>query len=125
MRNRVALLALTLFMLFVTVGCSGGSYSISVGEIDSNKSSITGEYQNFSGFYYQTVKLSEGETIHFQYASTTEGGSLQAKLFDPQGNELISIEDETVFVVTEAGKYKVQVEGTQHQGLFQLIWQID
>jgi hypothetical protein len=125
MEKKLGLLLLTLFMFINLAGCSGGSYRITIGDIDSTKNNISGEYNSFSGHYFKNVTLSNGKALALKFVAETKKGELDAKVIDSDGNTVKTIEPGDTFDLEQPGKYKLQVEGEKHQGNFELSWEIE
>jgi major membrane immunogen (membrane-anchored lipoprotein) len=115
----------TMVLVFsVLVSCSGGSYKITVGEIESTKSEIRGEYENFSGHYFKEVKLQEGESLTVTFSEQTEAGNIAAKVLDSSGELVDMVGTDEPLKISGPGKYTLQVEGEKHRGEFVLNWEI-
>lgn len=119
--KKVTWLIAGLLSLLVTA-CSGGSYSILVGGLDSTPHSISGSYSSFSGHYFRTEKFTQGEHVLFQLASHTEGGSLTAELLTSSGQVVSTLTGERTIVIPQTNTYRIQVQGDHHHGDFMLTW---
>jgi hypothetical protein len=118
---------LGLYLVFVVffinlVGCSGGSYRISVGSIKSTGNELSGTYHSFSGHYFKQVKIGDGESLHIHFSVNTEKGNLVAKVIDEDGNTVKTLLDGDITMIDKPGNYKLQVEGKNHKGGFILSW---
>lgn len=103
-------------------GCTGGSYTIRIGELSSSSHSISGEYDLFSGYYFKEVKFAKGDTVQFTYSVSTEQGSLSARLLNSSGKVIKDITSDTTVLITKSDTYKVRVDGQKHQGNFNISW---
>lgn len=121
--KKVGAVCLLVLLLSNLIACSGGSYAISVGEVESTKNSIVGEYNSFSGKYFKKVHLKEGESYTITFSVTTEKGELIAKVIDSNGETLETLSAGDTFTLNEFGRYKLQVEGEKHRGSFTLSWE--
>lgn len=121
---KTILLKIYLSILLVTalVACSGGSYTITVGNIDSKETDISGEYNSFTGHYFKKLKVGDGEKLTLTYKVSTDKGELVAKVIDKKGNTIKTFENGESFSLNEPGEYKLQVEGNEHKGSFSLSW---
>ncbi|HBI04269.1 MAG TPA: hypothetical protein DDY49_09605 [Paenibacillaceae bacterium] len=117
-------LCLLILVVFALAGCSGGSYRISVGDIKSLDNTISGSYRSFSGYYFKEVKLKKGQTVMFSITSTTEKGELGAKVIDSQGKTILEIKKDESLNISKSDTYKIQVEGKEHKGNFELSWKV-
>lgn len=125
MKKKFGLFLLTLLMFLNLVGCSGGSYAITIGEIDSTKDNMSGEYNSFSGHYYKNVTLDEGKKLTLTFLAETKKGELVAKVIDSDDNTLKTLEPGDTVSLNQSGTYKIQVEGEKHKGNFKLSWKIE
>lgn len=113
----------TLFLLLLLVafaGCSGGSYTITVGEIDSFEHEITGEYSRFSGKYYKEVTVEPGEVLEITLTTRTEKGELKAVVLDSEEKVISTLIQEDSVQIRDPGEYKLQIEGKKHKSDFTL-----
>jgi hypothetical protein len=122
MLKRVAFFFTIVLMLLLLVSCSGGSYKITIGEIKSTETEISGEYEGFSGHYFKNVKLKRGENLIITFSEQTEDGEIVAKVLDASGEQIGIIDAERSFNISETGQYTLQVEGKNHRGKFVLKW---
>ncbi|WP_338448791.1 hypothetical protein R4Z09_21605 [Niallia oryzisoli] len=121
--KKLGTLLLLMLMLFMFVGCSGGSYTITVGEIDSFKHEIAGEYSSFSGKYYKQVTVEPGEVLEITLTAHTEKGRLKAVILDSEEKVISTLNPGNSVQIRDAGVYKLQVEGKNHKGSFTLSWE--
>lgn len=124
MKNIFLLLFVTIFLSVNLVGCTGGSYSITIGGIDATKNNMSGEYQSFSGYYFKEVYLEKGKELTLGFLAETEKGNLVAKVIDSEGKIVKTLNPDDTANVIQSGEYKLQVEGEKHQGNFTLSWKI-
>ena len=117
------LIFLIVFILLSLVGCTGGSYVITIGEIDSSKNHMSGDYKSFSGYYYKKVTLDNGESLTLTLLVETEKGELIAKVIDSDGNTVETLNTGDTVNLDQPDKYKFQVEGIKHKGSFTLSWE--
>lgn len=125
MKKTFWLLFLAVLISFNIVGCSGGSHVISIGEIESSKNQMSGEYKSFSGHYYKNVTINKDETLTLNFLVETKKGKLVAKVIDSDGNTIKTIKPGDKVEIDQSGKYKLQVEGEKHKGNFTLSWKIE
>ena len=116
------LIFLTVLILLSLVGCTGGSYVITIGEIDSSKNHMSGDYNSFSGYYYKKVNLDDGESLSLTLSGVTENGELDAKVIDSDGNTVETLNIGDTANLDQPGDYKFQIEGKKHKGSFTLSW---
>ena len=100
------------------IGCSGGSYVISIGGLTSHSNSISGEYRSFSGYYFKEVTFDQGDSVHFDYSVSTKKGILTVKLLNSSGQVIEEINKDITIRITKKDTYKIRVEGKKHQGSF-------
>ncbi|WP_394236492.1 hypothetical protein [Niallia oryzisoli] len=115
--------ALLLLMLVLLVGCSGGSYTITIGEINAFENRITGEYNQFSGEFFKNVTVGDSEVIEVTLTAHTEAGEIKAIVLDSDGKEVSTLNPGDTIQIQEAGEYKLQVEGKKHKGSVLLSWE--
>lgn len=116
------LLISIVFVSVLLIGCSGGSYTVHIGELSSSSNSISGEYDRFSGYYFKEVKFAKGDTVQLTYSVSTEQGSLSARLLNSSGKVIKDITSDTTVQITKNDTYKVRVDGQKHQGNFNISW---
>lgn len=122
MKKKYILVAWAVCLLFLLAGCSGGSYVITVGEVNAKKDRIEGEYHSFSGKYFKRTTVEDNETLSVHFAAETEQGSLITKIIDANGETVQTLMPGDTFRLKKPGKYKFQVEGEKHKGNFKLTW---
>lgn len=125
MKKAFGLIFFAVLISLNLVGCSGGSHVISIGEIESTKNKLSGEYKSFSGHYYKNVTINNDETLTLNFLVDTEKGELVAKVIDSNGNTIKTLNPGDKVEVDQSGKYKLQVEGEKHKGNFTLSWKIE
>ncbi|WML40029.1 hypothetical protein RCG19_23170 [Neobacillus sp. OS1-2] len=125
MLKRVGIFSLIGLILLNLVGCTGGSYTITVGEIDTQQNVMSGEYKSFSGHYFKKVKLEDRQTLKVTFSGDTEKGEIIAKVIDSDGNTSKTLKSGNTVTIFEPGHYKLQVEGKEHKGHFTLSWKIE
>ncbi|MGG0720552.1 hypothetical protein ABE096_23680 [Robertmurraya massiliosenegalensis] len=121
--KKVGVLFLMVLLLSNLVACSGGTYVISIGEVESTNNSIIGEYDSFSGEYFKKVNIANGESYTITFSVRTEKGELIAKVINSDGETLKTLKDGDSFTLNHSGSYKLQVEGEKHRGNFTLSWE--
>jgi hypothetical protein len=124
-KGKFGLLLFPLILTLNLVGCSGGSYSITTGEMESRNNNMSGEYNSFSGHYYKNVVIDDGETLTLHFLSETKKGELVAKVIDSDGNTIKTLKPGDTVELEKPGKFKFQIEGEKHKGNFKLSWEID
>lgn len=117
-------LFIVLFSILL-VGCTGGSYVITTGGVESSSNSISGNYSKFSGYFYKEVKFSKGDNINFTYLISTNDGKLSAKLIDSSGDVIEKITKDTTITIPKEDMYKIQVNAKDHKGSFIISWDED
>ncbi|XMB67259.1 hypothetical protein RI065_01690 [Mycoplasmatota bacterium zrk1] len=125
--KRKTVIILMVILLLLT-GCSGGSYKITMGEIDFTKDGVSGGYKEFNGYQFTSIKLEEGDTISFNLEVTTEEGNFTVKILDSEGDIILSInsdEHSKDLLIEHTGTYRIQVEGDKHEGEFDLVWYVN
>ncbi|MDQ0155474.1 hypothetical protein [Robertmurraya andreesenii] len=125
MMKKMGLLFLSVLMSLYLVGCTGGSYVITIGEINSTKNSLSGEYNQFSGHYYAKVKLDNQETLVLNFSAETKKGELIARVIDSDGKTIKTLKPGDTVELNQSGQYKLQIEGEKHQGSFTMSWEIE
>ncbi len=116
---------LVLTISLVLVGCSGGSYNLSKGNITYKNNSITGDYSKFTGNFYKTVKFNEGEIVNYSLTLNTIKGDLTAKLIDSDENVVAELSDKLAVTIKKTDNYKIMIEGNSHKGNFVLTWTVE
>ncbi|WP_084780324.1 hypothetical protein [Bacillus massilinigeriensis] len=116
---------LVIVMSFSLFGCSGGSYRITIGEIEAFNNKIYGEYNSFTGHYFKKIKVKDGETLRATFSADTKKGKIHAKVIDSNGKTIQFLESGETLKLKEPDKYKMQVEGKKHKGEFTLSWEIE
>lgn len=125
MLARLTVTTLLLAMgLVLIIGCSGGSYNLFMGNIDSSNNHMTGEYRSFSGYYVQKVPFQEGQTVVFDLNVDTSRGDITAGVYDSSGRFLLDLDVSNEFQVPRTDEYTVMVEGQRHRGTFSLQWEV-
>ncbi|QVK20948.1 hypothetical protein KHQ82_01025 [Mycoplasmatota bacterium] len=125
-KRKTAIILMVILLLLT--GCSGGSYKITIGEIDFNKDGVSGAYKEFNGYQFTSIKLEEGDTISFNLEVTTEEGNFTVKILDSEGDIILSInsdEHSKDLLIEHTGTYRIQVEGDKHEGEFDLVWYVN
>ena len=128
--KKIMLLAILVLSMVILVGCSGGSYLITIGDIDTTGNSITGSYEKFDGHYFKKVKLEEGQNLKVKFYTVTEEGSIAAQVEDPSGEVILQLEgqddaQEKEIAINRTGTYSMKVTADKHKGSFQLNWEIE
>lgn len=121
MKKKVCFFIVLLPLLLI--GCSGGSYTITIGGLTSDSNSISGQYNSFSGNYFKKVTFEQGDLIHFDYSVSTKKGILAVKLLNSSGKVIEEINKDHTILITKKDTYKIRVEGKKHQGSFYVSWQ--
>lgn len=116
------LFILSLLLLFFLVSCSGGSYRISVGDIDATNHELKGEYLSFTGNYFKKVKLDEGDSLLVSFHSITQKGTLQARIINSEGTVVKELSDGEIYQLNKPDHYKFEVQGQKHKGSFIISW---
>lgn len=122
MRKRIITALFIFFFIFFTAGCSGSSYTITTGDLNSSVNSISGKYHSFNGYYYKSAKFTQGDFIEFDLTLKTEAGKFSALLLDPDGKVIAEINKDKTARIDTTGTYKVQINGSHHKGSFILQW---
>lgn len=123
MFKKLGIFILIVLMLSNLVGCSGGSYRITIGDVNSSQNDMRGNYDSFSGYYFKKVKIKDGETLKVTFSVITEKGELIAKVIDSDGKTLNTLHPGDTVNLNKPGQYKLQVEGKKHKGCFILSWE--
>jgi hypothetical protein len=113
---------LILMTLLIFTGCSGGSYKIINGDIDTQENGMNGQYKEFTGKYYRKVKFGKGDVVSFNIIVNTSKGNLSFKLLNPEGEVVNELEKGEIIEIVKTGLYKVQVESNKHKGSFIISW---
>lgn len=98
---------------------------MTMGQVDSAKNNLSGEYNSFSGHYFKKVKLDHNEELVLNFSAVTKKGELFAKVIDADGETIKTLNPGDKAVLNQSGEYKLQVEGEKHQGSFMLSWEIE
>jgi len=120
---------LVLLLLLVLVSCEGGSYTIISGDVDAKSNSIEGHYKLFSGHYYKEIRLNPDDKVVFDFSHQTESGEISMTLNDSDGETVFKLDgkqDPVVrsYTANKADRYRVTVHGNEHEGQFELKWDI-
>ena len=109
-------------------GCTrGGMYVVLMGKVDVQDEEISGSYQYFNGNFFRTLELDEGNTINIDFSHITQKGSISIKVFDKDGEEILSIsesEENIQLPINEEGEYTIKAVGSKHKGKFEVDWTI-
>lgn len=124
MTKKLGIFFIMVLMVSNLVSCSGGSYRITIGEINSTQNVMSGKYNSFSGYYFKKVKLEDGENLKVAFSVDTEKGILNAKVIDSDGKTIKTLSTGETVTINQPGQYKLQVEGDKHKGNFTLCWKI-
>jgi hypothetical protein len=120
--KKISFIVLCILLISLLAGCSGGAYTISIGDIGSSGNSISGSYDSFSGHYYKTAKFEKGQTINFSFSANTVSCELSARVIDSKGNTVVELKGDQSVQIDKTDTYKIQVEGQKHQGGLLLSW---
>lgn len=127
-RFKKNLIIILLACIMILTSCSMGSYKIIKGDVDFNKDSVSGSYEEFNGYKSTSVKLEEGSTICLNLKVKTEEGSLVVEVIDEKDNVMLNMNsdvEEQELNIKSTGTYKIRVEGDKHKGEFKLDWNIN
>lgn len=109
--------------LLIITGCTGYSYTLIRGQINTTSHSIEGSYQTFDRNYCKDVKFEEGDIVDFKFRLTTDKGTLNVKLY--YNDEVITfIEDDMQVTIDKTGTYQIYVFADEHGGSFKVSWEI-
>ena len=123
MIKKLNIIMICLLVAILLVSCSGGSYKITIGDINASDNKISGEYSGFSGYYYKQEKFNQGEIIKFNFSANTINGEISACIVDSNGKIVKEIKNEESIKIDKNDTYKIQVQGTNHEGNFILSWE--
>lgn len=125
MQKKISILSALFFIVLTFTGCSGGTYTISKGNIGVSDSGITGNYSNFNGKYYKKVKFDKGDKIIFHLDIRSVKGKIKCELIYPEGKPVVELKDNKRIKIPKDGEYKVQLDGKDHEGNFMIYWNND
>ncbi|WMJ81097.1 hypothetical protein RBU49_02245 [Clostridium sp. MB40-C1] len=123
--RRISLSMVLFLIISLLMGCSGGSYKISKGDIKASDNSINGNYGSFTGNYFKKVKFEKNEDIKFDFEISNIKGKISAKVKDSQENTVAEIDKSKLVKMDKADTYTIQVEGENHEGGFVLTWNVN
>ena len=121
---RTSLILLMAFSLLIT-GCS-----LRIGY----KSSSSSSKMNASFFFLsetrkKSLSLRDGDTLIIDYEIRLEQGLLRAKVEDPLGHELMTLEPNTQGVreitIQEDGVYKIVIQAEKAKGSYKIQWRVE
>lgn len=126
MMKKIALTSvLSIIVISLLVGCSGGSYLLLLGGIDKTDTSLSGDYSEFDGHYYITRTFEKGDKVTFAFTEDTEEGTIKAQLVNEAEDITEVIHNQTEITINKTQNYKIKVIGNDHKGQFNLQWSIE
>jgi hypothetical protein len=133
LRNQTWVFAVVTLMLIsgLLIGCGGRYSSLKVGWVGSNTpGKYAYQYKRFSGIERKTFRADAGEAFALDYEVDVDEGTLALRLVSPDGEtrwEQVFEEDidESIMVTLEQdGRYRIEIEGNDTKGSFDLEWEI-
>lgn len=113
------------------VGCGGRYSSLKVGWVGSSTpGEYAYQYKRFSGIERKTFRADAGATFALDYETDVDEGTLTLRLVSPDGEtrwERVLEEDvDASLTVTleQDGRYRLEIEGNDTKGSFDLAWEI-
>lgn len=116
-----------IMILLVASGCTTGSGYTILSYENNSSTSMQMSYEKFTGTRETSFKVKKDKEIEARVSIVTEAGSISLSVTDEEGNSEYQSDhmtDSQMFVVnlTEAGRYKIKVESTDHKGSYRINW---
>lgn len=124
MKKKISIIILLMITLALFTSCTGGSYTMTMGNLKGNSNYIEGNYNSFNGKYFSKVKLNDGDTVEYQTSINTDDGSMKLVLLDEKKNVLVNLESTGLIEIIEDGSYYFMAIGDHHKGSFKAEWSI-
>ena len=124
MKKKISIIILLMITLALFTSCTGGSYTMTMGNLKGNSNYIEGNYNSFNGKYFSKVKLNDGDTVEYQTSINTDDGSMKLVLLDEKKNVLVNLESTGLIEITEDWSYYFTAIGDHHKGSFEVEWSI-
>ncbi|SCJ94992.1 Uncharacterised protein [uncultured Clostridium sp.] len=124
MKKKISIIILLMITLALFTSCTGGSYTMTMGNLKGNSNYIEGNYNSFNGKYFSKVKLNDGDTVEYQTSINTDAGSMKLVLLDEKKNVLVNLESTGLIEIIEDGSYYFMAIGDHHKGSFKAEWSI-
>lgn len=124
MKKKISIIILLMITLALFTSCTGGSYTMTMGNLKGNSNYIEGKYNSFNGKYFSKVKLNDGDTVEYQTAINTNDGNMNLVLLDKEKNVLLNLEATGEIEITEDGSYYFMAIGDHHKGSFKVAWNV-
>lgn len=124
MKKKISIIILLMITLALFTSCTGGSYTMTMGNLKGNSNYIEGNYNSFNGKYFSKVKLNDGDTVEYQTSINTDAGSMKLVLLDEKKNVLVKLESTGLIEIIEDGSYYFMAIGDHHKGSFKAEWSI-
>lgn len=126
MMKQVSIILVIMIVVLSITGCTGG---LKVGYTSNSVgNSMAATFMKLEGFDTKQVKFEAGDEIVITYSFELESGSLAIVFEDKQGNVMENVsEEEGIYRVqiSEAGRYKIGVEGVDAKGEYSLEWEVE
>jgi hypothetical protein len=114
------------------IGCGRRSSSLKVGWVGTDvPGAISYQYKRFSGVERQSFRADAGASFVLDYDVDVEEGTLLLRLAAPDGEtcweRTLNEDDQESLTVTlrQDGRYRLEIEGLETQGAFELDWEIE
>ncbi len=127
MKQKLSVIVLGAIILLSLVSCTACSFpSINPFEKNISTSSMSMDYDSFSGQKATTLSLKENESIDVEIDIVTKGGKISLSIVNEDSKSIYKGIDipTSAFSVTlnEKGKYEITVNGEKHKGSFSVFW---
>ena len=118
-----------LWCMTLFCACSNAKYTTLMSTDNSTRNSMAMSYEKFSGDYDKTIDLVDGDTLNLRVKISTDSGSLSAKLYDEDDEEVFNTDSSKDNLAKDIhihkdGEYKIEVSG-EHSGSFDVSWEIE
>lgn len=124
MKKKISIIILLMITLALFTSCTGGSYTMTMGNLKGNSNHIEGKYNSFNGKYFSKVKLNDGDTVEYQTSINTNDGNMNLVLLDKEKKVLLNLEATGEIEITEDGSYYFMAIGDHHKGSFKVAWNV-
>lgn len=130
MKKRFSFMVTLLVLLFVLLGLSGCSSSISIGSIENSSSKkMSASYFKLSGTKKSpAITVKDGETVDVLADIVTKKGTIDIYIYKDSDKDNYAYEGHDIktskFTVTlsEPGDYIIKIKARKHKGSYSFTW---
>lgn len=128
MFKKISAALLAFAILLSLCGCTKESMSTIMSVKHDTKNSLAMDYKKFSGYRETDVIVKENQTAIFNVATTTKGGTLDIKITEKSGETVFDKKNvptaEYNIRDIKPGEYVIRIDGKEHSGSHEIIWNI-